>query len=102
MGGMRTLTGEAIFRAGTALKEDEVLKKFNENPHYFAQFDLSEQCVESKEKMALLRRLLVGYKQKIALIKDDEKKQATRFYEFLTAKKNQDVFLKAGFTISSP
>ncbi|MFY7998249.1 MAG: DNA-directed RNA polymerase subunit beta, partial [Candidatus Kapaibacteriota bacterium] len=71
MGGMRTLTGEAIFRAGTALKEDEVLKKFNENPHYFAQFDLSEQCVESKEKMALLRRLLVGYKQKIALIKDD-------------------------------
>ncbi len=71
MGGMRTLTGEAIFRAGTALKEDEVLKKFNENPHYFAQFDLSEQCVESKEKMALLRRLLTGYKQKIALIKDD-------------------------------
>ncbi len=71
MGGMRTKSAEAIFRAGTALKHDDVFKKFNENPQYFAEFDASEQCIENKEKMVLLRRLMTGYKQKVALIKDD-------------------------------
>ncbi|MDW8220801.1 MAG: DNA-directed RNA polymerase subunit beta [Bacteroidota bacterium] len=71
IGGMRTLTGDIIFRAGTVLKHDDVFKKFSENPQYFAELDTSEQILEHTDTMALLRRLIDGYKQKLARIKDD-------------------------------
>jgi DNA-directed RNA polymerase subunit beta len=71
VGGMRTTAGDSIFRAGTALKADELEKKFRENPHYFAEFDGKEQCIEDKHTMELLRRLIQGYKQKLNIIKDD-------------------------------
>ncbi|TAE27907.1 MAG: DNA-directed RNA polymerase subunit beta [Candidatus Kapaibacterium sp.] len=71
VGGMRTVPGDSIFRAGTALKSDELEKKFRENPHFFAEFDVKEQCVEDAHTMDLLRRLIQGYKHKLAIIKDD-------------------------------
>jgi molybdate transport system substrate-binding protein len=65
---------------------------------------LTDQQVDPRVK--ILYKIPIASHSKIlyslALIKDDEKKQATRFFEFLTAKKNRDVFLKAGFIISSP
>jgi DNA-directed RNA polymerase subunit beta len=71
MGGMRTTGGDVLFRAGASLKHDDVLKKFSENPNYFAELDVEEQCLENPATMDLLRRLIKGYKEKVEAIKDD-------------------------------
>lgn len=70
IGGIKLLDATTIFRSGTVLKSDEVLRKAD-GPLKLDQIMLDEDFIEDTHKMMLVRKLAANYKKKKEIIKDD-------------------------------
>jgi DNA-directed RNA polymerase subunit beta len=70
-GGLRLKDGSVVFRAGTTLKKDEIIKKHSDGALRLAELDVADDCLENAKKMELLRRFSAGFLRKVADIKDD-------------------------------
>ncbi len=71
VGGMRLKDGTLVFRSGTALKAEDVEKKYSDGALTPEQLDVSEVWVEEEERMELVRTLVARFLDKRASIKDD-------------------------------
>jgi DNA-directed RNA polymerase subunit beta len=70
-GGIKLKDGSVVFRSGTTLKKDDIIKKHSEGVLRLAELDVAADCLESDETMGYLRRFASGYVRKLAHIKDD-------------------------------